>query len=413
MNDIKLSELIAPHYYELHRDIKRHGHTEYTLSGGRGSTKSSVVAIETVLLLKKNPDMHALICRQVKDTLKDSVYTQLTWAIDTLGLNGEFKYKTSPLEIIRKSTGQHIYFRGADDPYKLKSVKTPFGYIGILWFEELDQFRGEAEIRSIEQSVMRGGNTYYEFKTFNPPASKSNWANKYILQNKPDMLTHHSTYLTVPQEWLGRRFFDEAEFLRSVNEKAYRHEYLGEAVGAGGNVFENIELREISDSEIQAFDRIYTGIDWGWFPDPFHWSKMHYDAGRRTLYIFDEYRANKKGNFETAQALRNEKGVSDNDLITADSAERKSVADYRSYGLNCRSAIKGPGSVEYSMKWLASLNKIIIDKRRAPYTAREFCEYEYERTRNGDIVSSYPDRNNHAIDSVRYALESIWKRKGE
>lgn len=411
--DISLRSVIAPHFYSVHADIKNHNHTEYVLSGGRGSTKSSFAAVELILLLKRNPNIHALACRQVKDTLKDSIYAQIEWAINTLGLSAEFSMKKSPMEIVRKHTGQTIYFRGADDPYKIKSIKPPFGYIGILWFEELDQFRGSEQIRNIEQSVMRGGEQYYEFKTFNPPKSAANWANKYAMQHKPSMLLHHSTYERVPRDWLGQHFFDEAEFLRSLNETAYRHEYLGEVTGTGGSVFENVQLREIADEEISTFDRIYMGIDWGWYPDPFQWTKMHYDAARRTLYIFDEYRANKTSNADTARYLRENKSVSNSDLITADSAEMKSVGDYRSYGLFCRAAIKGAGSVEYSMKWLASLCAIIIDPRRTPHTAAEFAEYEYERTKDGEIISAYPDKNNHAIDSVRYALESVWRRKGQ
>ena len=140
---------------------------------------------------------------------------------------------------------------------------------------------------------------------------------------------------------------------------------------------------------------------------------MHYDAARRALYIYDEYRAHKTSNTDTARYLRENKSVSSSDLITADSAEMKSVGDYRSYGLFCRAAIKGAGSVEYSMKWLASLCAIVIDPSRTPYTATEFTEYEYERTKDGEIISAYPDKNNHAIDSVRYALESVWRRKGQ
>lgn len=411
--NIKLSEIITPHFFEVYKDIKKNGHTEYVLEGGRGSTKSTFIAEMVVLLLKRNPQMHALVCRRFKGNLKDSVYNQIEWAVDKLGCSSEFIFKTSPLEIIYKPTKQRIFFRGTDDPAKIKSIKAEFGYIGILWFEELDQFKGSEQIRSIEQSVMRGGNVFYNFKSFNPPISISNWANQYVLESKPSRYVNKSTYLTVPKEWLGQVFFDEAENLKAVNERAYRHEYLGEPVGTGGNVFENVTLRTITDEEVKSFDRIYMGIDWGWFPDPYHWSKVHYDAARRTLYVLDEYRCNKCSNQHTAEYLKGKKGVTSADLITADSAEKKSVADYRSLGLFCRAAEKGPNTVEYSMKWLQSLNEIVIDNARTPATAKEFIEYEYERNRNEEIISGYPDMNNHAIDSIRYALERVWKRKGQ
>ena len=411
MTDIRLSDIIAPAFREVHRDIKAHGHTEYVLNGGRGSGKSSFAGVEVVLALKRNPDMHALVVRRIKDTIKDSVYAQIVWAIDMLGLSGEFVCKKSPLEIVKRSTGQTIYFRGADDPGKIKSIKPPFGYIGIMWFEELDQFHGAGEISSIEQSVMRGGDVFIVLKTFNPPISASNWANKYVLTPKASRLAHHSSYLDMPRAWLGQPFFDEAEHLLETNPTAYRHEYLGEATGTGGNVFENVQTRAITDDDIAAFDRIYNGIDWGWYPDPFCFVRMHYDAARRVLYLFDEYRANKQTNAQTAEAVKAR--IGDGEIVTADSAELKSVGDYRTHGIRCMAAVKGPGSVETGTKWLQGLTAIIIDPARCPAAATEFTEYEYERTRDGEIISAYPDANNHAIDAVRYAMERVWRVKGK
>lgn len=279
--------------------------------------------------------------------------------------------------------------------------------------EELDEFSGIEEIRSVQQSVLRGGDKFVVFKSFNPPISAVNWANQYVALPREDSLRHKSTYLTVPKTWLGQQFFDDAEILRAQNERAYKHEYLGEPVGTGGEVFDNLDIRPISDEEIARFDTIYMGIDWGWYPDPFHWSKMYYRAASRTLYIFDEYRTNKQSNEDTWQTLQVLKGVTGADLITADSAENKSIADYRSYGALCRGAIKGPDSVRYGMKWLQSLFSIVIDPQRCPTTAKEFSEYEYDRSPDGEIISGYPDANNHSIDSVRYALERVWRRKGQ
>ncbi len=411
MKDIRLSEVIPPHFYDAHRLIREHAYTEYTFPGGRGSCKSSFVSEEIPLLMKRCPDMHCLVLRKYGNTLKDSVYNQLIWAIEKLGLSSEFRATVSPMQIIYKPTGQTIYFRGLDDPLKVKSIKPKFGYIGILWFEELDQFAGAEEIRSVEQSAKRGGGRFYVFKSFNPPISASNWANKYILEERDSRIVIKSDYRSVPVEWLGEEFLNDAEQLKRTNERAYQHEYLGIATGTGGNVFENVEVRKITDEERQSFDRIYMGVDWGWYPDPFAWVKMHFDAARRTLYILDEYRCNKQGNRETADCLMQEKGVTTADLITADSAEPKSVGDYRSYGLACRAVEKGPGSVDYSMKWLQSLNRIVIDES-CKGTAEEFLEYEYERTKDGEIISGYPDRDNHSIDAVRYGTYPIWRKRG-
>lgn len=407
------ANLIAPTFSSVLFDITEHNHSEYVFPGGRGSTKSSFASLNVIDLIKKNQDMHACILRQVSNTLKDSVFSQIQWAISALGLDDEFIYTKSPLEITCKKTGQKIYFRGADDENKIKSIKPPFGYIGIVWFEELDQFRGEEAVRKIEQSVIRGGDTAYKIKSFNPPKSAQNWANKYIKIPRADRLVVESTYLTVPKKWLGKPFLDDAEFLREVNPIAYENEYMGVANGTGGNVFDNVVIKEITDEEIQQFDRIYRGVDWGWYPDPYVYIACCYQSAQSRLIIFDEYQCNKRSNKQTAEELVKNHGVTANDILICDSAEEKSVGDYRSYGLLARGAEKGPGSVDYSMKWLQSLREIVIDNKRCPETAREFLDYEYERDKEGNVISGYPDKDNHSIDAVRYALNRVWKRRGQ
>ena len=406
------ARLIAPAFAGVHLDVLDGAHSEYVLDGGRGSAKSSFISLEVISLIKNNPDMNALVLRKVGNTLRGSVFAQILWAIGALRLADEFEATVSPMEITRKATGQKILFRGADDPLKLKSVKPVHGYIGIVWFEELDQFAGDEECRSIQQSAIRGGDKAYIFKSFNPPKTKSNWANRYIEVPKEKRLVNHSDYRSVPAKWLGKTFLDEAEYLKEINPAAYEHEYLGIPNGNGGMVFENAVAETITDEQIAQFDRVLNGLDWGFFPDPWAFNRCHFDAARRTLYIYDELHAYKKGNRATADLLL-ERGITFDDRITADSADPKSIADYKNYGFYCRGAEKGPGSVDYSMKWLQSLVKIVIDPVRCPDTWAEFSQYEYERTKDGEIISGYPDADNHHIDAVRYATEQIWKRRGQ
>lgn len=412
MMTYKLSDIISPAFVEPHRAVKAGTINEIVEKGGRGSAKSSYLSVEVILELLRHPDCHAVVMRKVGNTLRTSVYAQICWAIAELGLTDRFRCTVSPMECIYRKTGQKIMFFGLDDPGKLKSIKVPFGYIGIAWFEELDQFDGPEQVRNVEQSLFRGGAYSMCFKSFNPPAMARNWANRYVLESKPGKLVHHSTYLTTPPEWLGPRFIDDAEHLKSANETAYRHEYLGEVVGSGTQVFENLKISAIADEQIKQFDRIMSGVDWGWYPDPFAFNRVHYDAARRTLYIFDELSRRRTSNRDTAELVMQR--IDPDEYVTADSAEEKSCNDYRSYGIICRGAEKGPGSVNYSMKWLQSLDSIVIDPERCPDTVKEFTEYEYERdNKTGEVVPGYPDVNNHHIDAVRYATNRIWKRRGQ
>ena len=408
----KLSELFSPAFFDVHRQIKAGKVTELLAKGGRGSTKSSYISLELILQLLLHPQCHAIVLRKVDKTLRTSVYAQICWAIAALGLASRFKCTVSPMECTYRPTGQKLLFFGLDDPGKLKSLKVPFGYIGLLWFEELDQFDGPEQVRNVEQSCLRGGPYSLTFKSFNPPASARSWANRYALEQRPGKLVHHSTYQTTHAQWLGPRFLADAEHLQATNPVAYRHEYGGEVVGSGTAVFENLRLEAIPDDLRTGFDRPLHGVDWGWYPDPWAYNAVHYDAARRTLYILDELTRRRTSNKDTATLLQ-ERGLTGADLITADSAEPKSVGDYRAFGLACKAAQKGPGSVNYSMKWLQGLAAIVIDPAVCPDTAREFSEYEYERdARTGEVLPGYPDLNNHHIDAVRYATECIWKRKG-
>lgn len=409
MSDIRLSEKIGSAFYDVAHDVFQHGHTHYDFSGGRGSLKSSTVSVLVPLLLINNPGTHALVLRKVANTIRDSVYAQYIWAIGELGMAAYWEAKVSPMELIYKPTGQKIMFRGADDPMKIKSIKVPFGYIAVTHFEEKDQFAGRAEIRTILQSTMRGGSVFWNFESYNPPISRDNWANKDSLEERTDRLCHKSTYLQAPPEWLGEQFLAEAEHLKATDERAYQHEYLGIPVGTGGNVFDNLELRKITDEEMSHFDHIYQGVDYGWFPDPFAFIRLHYDRARETIYLMDEIYQNKLTN-EASGNIIIQRGYKDA-YITCDSAEPKSVADYRAMGLPAKAAVKGPGSVDYGMKWLQR-RKIVIDRKRTPNAYNEFVNYEYDRNKDGDIISGYPDENNHLIDATRYAVERISRRMG-
>lgn len=400
------ADMIAPIFAPVLFDIAEQRHSEYVFPGGRGSTKSSFISEAIIDLIKKNDSIHAVVLRQVADTLRGSVYQQILWAISALRVEDDFQCTVSPLEVTRISTGQKIYFRGADDPGKIKSIKVPFGHVGIVWFEELDQFYGEEAVRKIEQSAIRGGEVAYKFKSFNPPKSANNWANMYIKIPREDRLVTHSTYLDVPPKWLGKPFLADAEFLKEINPAAYENEYLGVANGVGGNVFDNVIIREITDEDIAGFDRIYRGVDWGWYPDPFAYVAMYYDSARMTLYIFDEYSCNKQSNAQTAEVLK-QRGCTATTTVICDSAEKKSVSDYCEFGIGARAAYKPPGSVEYGMKWLQSLREIVIDNKRCPGAAEEFLKYEYNRDKEGNVITGYPDKNNHRIDAVRYGLEDV------
>lgn len=407
---VKLSSLIAPNFFPIHQDIKAHKHTHYKLYGGRGSTKSSFVSVEIITGMMQDPQANAVVFRRIGNTLQESVYEQLLWAVDVLGVSHLWKASLSPLRLTYKPTGQQILFRGCDDPNRTKSIKLRKGYFRFIWFEERAEFDGDEDERKILQSLMRGGPLFTVFYTWNPPKQLQSWVNQDVLEERPDTLCNHSTYLTVPKDWLGEQFIIEAEDLKKRKPMSYRHEYLGEATGTGGKVFDNVVVRRITDEEVARFDRIRQGLDFGFAADPLAFERMHYNRSHRKLYIFGEVYA---VNLKTREAVRRIKALDpENHYTTADSEEPRSIDSFNEEGLRLIPAKKGPGSVDHGMRWLSEdLDEIVIDPVRCPNAMREFTSYELERDKNGNFKGSYPDKDNHSIDAVRYAMEADMTRR--
>lgn len=410
MTMFRLNEAIGPAFRSVHAAIKRGDCHEVILAGGRGSGKSSYVSMELLLQLLRHPDCHAVVLRKRENRLRSSVFPQLQWAITQMGLGDYFKQTVSPMELQYLPTGQKIFFFGMDDPDKIKSIKAPFGHLGLLWFEEYDQFSGPEEIRSVEQSVLRGGDFTLTFKTFNPPQSAAHWVNRDFTITRPGRLCRRSSYLQVPQQWLGQRFLQDAQQLKERDLQAYEHEYLGLANGSGGQVFRNLSLRPISRQEKNNLsDRLRHGIDWGWYPDPFVYLSAAYVPGEQRLFLLDEFSGNYLSNEDIAGELKARRLQGERILCDSGGEGLKSASALRKQGLDVHCARKGPGSVLESMKWLCSRREIVIDPQRCPRAADEFSRYEYQQSRDGTLRNSFPDRDNHCIDALRYAMEPIWR----
>ena len=410
---IQLTDIIAPAFYPVHWDILDGNHTYYDLYGGRGSTKSSFISVEIVLGMmmdaERGEHTNAVVFRKVGNTLRESVYEQIAWAIDELGASDLWTSSLSPMQFVYKPTGQKIIFRGLDKAKKTKSIKTSRGYFKYLWFEELDEFAGIEEIRTVQQSVLRGGSKFVVFKSFNPPISRSNWANVYVNEPRADSYRHKSDYTSVPVEWLGEQFINDAEHLKATNERAYRHEYLGEPVGLGTNVFDLLEIREITDEEIQTYQSIYQGQDFGWWPDPKAFIRAAYIPNKEKVVLLDELGGCKIRNSEMARMIQ-DKGYDDYALMCGVD-EQESIVDLRDAGIPARSAIVTPGSRKYTLEPLPC-RTTVIDPARTPRAYKEIIEYEHELDSNGEVIADYPDGNDHYIDALRYAISPMAMRRG-
>lgn len=411
---INLTDVIAPSFYSVHWDILENKHTYYDLYGGRGSCKSSFVSVEIVLGIMQDAaaglHTNGAVFRKVGNTLRSSVFEQIAWAIDSLGVGDLWESSLNPLQHTYKPTGQKIIYRGLDKAKKTKSIKVAKGYIKFLWFEELDEFDGIEEIRTTQQSILRGGSKFTVFKTFNPPISVNNWANKYVAEAREDSYRHKSDFTSVPAEWLGQQFIIDADYLKETNERAYKHEYLGIPVGLGTNIFELLEIRTITDVEIERQERIYQGQDWGYYPDPKAFVRCAYIPSSQKILCIDELGGQKIRNTAMAQMIK-DKGYNDYS-ISCGADEIESILDFRDAGLVANRTNVYPGSRKYSYEWL-QCRTLVIDPARTPRLYEEVISYEHEVDANGEIKADYPDGNDHFIDALRYATSPMSMRRGE
>ena len=418
LNKINVASLIIPPFDALFGDVMSHARSEYWLKGGRGSTKSSFVSICIVVLVLTFPKANAVIIRRFSNTLRDSVYNQILWAISALQLEKWFKATVSPMEITYIPTGQKIVFRGMDDPLKMKGVKFTKGYCAIQWFEELDQIETWDNVSSALRSFRRGGDVFWTFYSYNPPQTMWSWVNEKALEmeSRPGCIVNHSTYLDVISgghaDWLGEQFVSDAEYESDAHPKHYRWEFLGEITGTGGSVFENLVKVNLSDDEVMAFDNHRNGVDWGWFPDPWRFVQCEWQPGMRRLVIFGEESCYKTTPHETAKLVRarltyptrpGEPAIYHNERVFCDDANPSDIRIYRNEGIQAANAEKG-NMRKASYRFLSGLREIAIDPARCPLTYKEFALCEYAKDREGNWVDDYNDGNDHSIDAVRYAM---------
>ena len=420
---------IVPHiaacYRPVHEDILAGGHLFYNLPGGRGSCKSSFVSLEIVsgVMADESGLTNAIIFRRVAGTMRESVYSQISWAVNELGVAHLWRGMVSPMQWEYIPTGAQIIFRGLDDAAKLKSIKPRRGSFRLIWFEEFAELPGPNFQRNVLQSVIRGGDSFCVFRSFNPPQSANNWANRLIQEPDDKALTLLTNYTMIPPDWLGESFLYEAARLKEVNETAWRHEYMGEPTGTGGEVFPSLEVREITDEEAEGLVHRFYGLDFGFAIDPCCFLVVAYE--KDAIFLIDEIygrgisnreiadRITAKGYHLTGDGFSSPFGgyyESKTDIV-ADAAEPKSIADLCSLGLKVRPCYKKPGCIEYRVKWLQS-RRITVDPRRTPNAYRELVNYSYAIDKDGNFLSVLPDKDNHSIDALAYALDrEIYYRK--
>lgn len=380
---------------------------EIILKGGRGSIKSNFWSAVVEETIRNDPMAHCVVTRRYKTDLRNSVYSQLIKTITRHNKLDDWEFTASPLMAKYKKTGQCVLFVGADKPISLKSYNLPFGYIKLLINEECDEMAGIEQLDNIYDTFIRADAPALNIKVFNPPKSANNFMNEYTASKVGDELTYisHSYYYNVPVEWLGKRFFERAEWFKEHKPKYYENNYLGKVTGTGGAIFENLELREITDEEIKTMPYFYHGLDFG-YEHPQAFIKCYYDYEKDILYPIEEVFSRRCKNSTFANKIRKYKNVE----IIADSASPENIANMNDWGFDVIGAVKRWGSNkgrDYCWEWLRQCNRIVIDRVRTPHLADEMTKLEFELLKDGTFSSEYPKLGEDCVMALIYALNRV------
>ena len=382
------------------------------VKGSRASKKSKTAALWYIAQLSKEKyrEANLLVVRKTFRTLKDSCFAELKWAIRRLGLEKTWKAKESPLEIENVKTGQKIYFRGLDDPFKITSITVEQGYLCWLWFEEAYEIDSESDFATIDESI-RGAVPEPLFKqvtlTFNP-WSETHWLKKKFFDTPNDDVLAMTTNYTC-NEWLqddDRRLF---ETMKQNNPRRYRVAGLGDWGVAEGLIFDNwcveaFSVEELLHGEDAWKYRCVYGLDYGYSNDPTAFVAAAVNQEDKVLYIFDEHYQTRMVNSDIAAMIK-AKGYA-KERIRADSAEPKSNEELRRAGVSrIQPADKGADSILHGIAVLQEYRMVVHPVCKAAIA--ELSSYAWKTDHTGAGINKPEDKNNHLMDALRYAMADV------
>ena len=374
--------------------------------GSRGSKKSKTTALDLIRKLKQYPLANALCVRRYSNTLRDSVYSDLKWAIHKLKMDNEFLCTVSPMQITHVVTGQKILFRGLDDGLKITSISVDYGVLCFVWIEEAYEISNEDDFNKLDMSI-RGEVPDGYFKqitlTFNPWSATSWLKPRFFDVIDDDIFTKTTT-------WKQNEWLDDADrniFLKMQqnNPRRYRIEGDGEWGIAEGLIYEKVRFEDFDIDAVRAIPGIKAafGLDFG-FTDPNAFVCLMIDNAAMKIYVFDEWYKTGVTNKIIAQAIK-DKGYGGQKII-CDSAEPKSIAELQEEGIKAEPSRKGKDSVNHGIQ-LCQNYEIIVCERNCPEFKKEIQNYCWETDKDGKPTDKPDHEFSHGMDSMRYATGKI------
>lgn len=369
--------------------------------GGSSSGKSYFLAQRAVLDVAQG-GRNYLICRNVANTIRKSVYNEIIKAISFFKLDMYFNINKSDM-IITCANGYQLLFAGLDDTEKIKSITPEKGVITDIWVEEAT----ETEYKKVKQlnKRLRGRSKAKKRMalSFNP-ILQSHWIYREHFNNWDDSKVKYKDdhLLILKTTYKDNRFLTPEDVfdLEHETDKYYYDVYtLGNWGVIGAVIFKNWRVEDLTEIKKIA-SNFKNGLDFGYANDPAAMLHTHYNKARKTIYILDELYGTDMTNDILAAEIKKRIG---NQYVICDSEDPKSIAELRQYGVKALGARKGPGSVNHGIQWLQQQN-IVIDIKCQNFK-NEIQQYKWKEDKDGNVLTVPVDKYNHLLDALRYAYE--------
>jgi len=412
------------------------------LKGGRAAEKSHATARYLLASAYERP-LRVLCLRESQNSLRESVFSLLR---DLIEADNRLLKQFRILETeIRGAAGSRFVFKGLKS-FTASSIKSFEGF-DAAWIEE-SQDVSRRSLDLLLPTIRKAGSRFYF--TLNPTGEDDPIYSRFVADPPPDCLVTTLTFRENP--WTTPETIAEAENCRSRSYGEYAHIWLGELrTISEARIFSNWEVQEFryedlvtqwsgeADAEqarinpdayfsddlrrrVKAFRRkhgkgayrLLYGIDFGFSSDPSAGVRCFFAPDRKTLYVDHEYYQHSRPiDFLAGDLISALPGIDNSGSVFADSSRPELVQFLRGRGLpGIRSCKKWPGSILDGISFLQGC-KIVVHER-CENTIRELNLYSYVVDKHtGKITAEPEDRNNHLIDSLRYATGDNLGTRGE
>lgn len=429
-NIINVLDMINPAFYDLWLSEQ----TRIIAKGGRSSFKSSVISIKLVVDFLDDSMGNVVIFRKVGKYLRTSVYEQIKWAIYMLGVDDEFIFGKSPLQITHKSTNTAFYFYGVDDPQKLKSMNIAVGYVMALWFEELAEFAGVEDIDTVEDTFIRknigDGKEVKVYFSYNPPRNQYAWVNEWVdsKTGDDDYLIHSSTYMDDELGFLSEQMLRKIEQYKENDYDYWRWMYKGDIIGMGDTIYNMNHFQSLqqlpNDDSIMFID---IAIDTGHQTSATTYLALGYTKRRNvilldTYYYSPEDRLIKKAPSELSQEYKQwednirakfKKPIDTRTIDSAEGALRNQI--FKDYGIRLHPVNKKDkeNMIDYTTDLLVEKRFYYLDTENNRIFIEEHKKYRWDsKTLKPGRKPKPVEVDDHTCDAFQYYVMDNLQKLG-